>query len=301
MDYVHKDNGFAVTVLSETPNSVSFAPKGGGFVYRIPKALFQLDFEPQEVKEPTWRRGLFELEEGVRVWEGYTDCRKWNGFECPWFTLPVAQLLLSCETFPTEGSYTAYDPDKDCFYHVELGERFDMRAQSIKVDDEYLRVYEVSDGWCWYEARPREQPERKTPDYFSLPITGERDAKLFLHLLSEDGLLFHPEDDPAEISNGGVPLFTDDEVDLLRRRLAEVHLHLHDPCAYILWLGKRFEITWEEGYGEHDGKSEEHPATWFNYDNGFDDEDLRSMDETLVGDTIHLGAPWALVSIRRTQ
>lgn len=297
MNYAHKDNGFTVTVLSETPNSVSFAPKGGGFVYRIPKALFQFDFEPQEEWEPTWRSGLFELEEGVRVWEGYTDCRKWNGFECPWFTLPVAQLLLSCETFPTEGSYTAYDPDKDCFYHVELGERFDMRAQSIKVDDEYLRVYEVSDGWCWYEAKP----QRKTPDYFSLLITGERSAKLFLQLLYEDGLLFHPEDDPAEISNEGFPLFTDDEVELLRLRMGEVHQHLQDPCAWALWLDKRFEITWVEGYGAYAGTSEEHPASWFNAVRGFDVDDQRALDLIGVDDTLSLGAPWQLGSIRRTR
>lgn len=240
MNYAHKDNGFTVTVLSETPNSVSFAHKGGGFVYRIPKALFQFDFEPQEEREPTWRGGLFELEEGVRVWEGYTDCRKWNGFECPWFTLPVAQLLLSCETFPTEGSYTAYDPDKDCFYHVELGERFDMLAQSIKVDEEYLRVYEVSDGWCWYEARPRE-PVRQTPEYFYWPVLNEWSARFFLKFLHEDGLLFHPEDDPAEISDKGVPLFTTHEVDLLRLRMAGVHRHLKDPCAYALGLIRKGE------------------------------------------------------------
>ena len=301
MNYVHKDNGFAVTVLSETPNSVTFAPEGGGFVYRIPKVIFQEDFELKEVEVPrVWRIAVFELDEGVGKWLGYTDGSAWNGWATPWFTLAVAQQVVVAETAPTPESYTAYDPDKDCFFAVDLGERYDMRSRSIqRGDGSYERVYEVSDGWSWDEAR--EESARETPDYFDLTITSERDAKLFLHLLHEDGLLFHPEDDPSEISNGGVPLFTMDEVDLLRLRLAEVHLHLHNPCAYILWLGKRFEIVWVRYYGDYNGESKECPAAWFNENRGFGEDDTAAMDNLLVGETLHLGIPWRMVSIRRTQ
>lgn len=301
MNYINRSNGFAVTVLSETPNSVSFAPKGGGFVYRISKVLFQEDYEPEEVGVPrVWRIALFELDEGVGKWLGYTDEAAWNGWATPWFTLAVAQQVVVAETAPTPESYTAYDPDKDCFFAVDLGERYDMRSRSIqRGDGSYERVYEVSDGWCWDEAR--EEPARGTPDYFDLTITSERDAKSFLQSLHEDGLLFHPEDDPADISNDGVPLFTMDEGDLLRLRLAEVHLYLKDPCAWALWLGKRFEITGVEGYGAFDGTAEEHPAAWFNENRGFGEDDTAALDNLLVGDIRDFGSPWARVSIRRTQ
>lgn len=300
MNYVNKSNGFAVTVLSETPNSVTFAPKGGGFVYRIPKALFQADFNPEEVKEPTWRKAWFTWDGAEQKWEGYTAGQHWNGWELPLFTLEVAQDIAAL-TQAEEGDRIVYDPDNDCFIHTNCGdtEGYPQLAPSVLIEGRYVRLYAVADGWCWEEAR--DQPARKIPDYFSLPITGERDAELFLQFLYEDGLLFHPEDDPAEVSNYGVPLFTDDEVGLLRSRMREVHWYLNDPCAWALWLDKRFEITWVEGYGEYDGTSEEHPASWFNEDKGFAADDQRAMDETLVGDTLHLGAPWALVSIRRIQ
>lgn len=299
MDYVHKDNGFAVTVLSETPNSVSFAPKGGGFVYRIPKALFQLDFEPQEVKEPTWRKAWFTWDGAERKWEGYTRWERWNGWECPMFTLEVAQDIAAL-TQAEEGDKIVYAPDKDCFIHTNYGdtEGYPQTACSTLIDGRFVRLYEVADGWCWDEVKAPVQ----VPEYMLDPIGSAGEARAFLTRLFEEDKLFHLDDSPNTIiDSNGNPLFSDEEAQALDLRVQEVCSLLGDPFPWCLWIMKRFEITWEEGYGEHDGKSEEHPATWFNYDNGFDDEDLRSMDETLVGDTIHLGAPWALVSIRRTQ
>lgn len=247
MKYANKDTGFVVSVLSETPSSITLAPKGGGPVYRVPKLLFQADFEPQEDWEPTWRSGLFELDEGEGAWYGYTDCRKWNGFECPWFTLHEAQLLLSCETSLSEDSYTSYDPGKDCFYHVEMGERFDMRAQSIKVGDEYLRVYEVSDGWCWYEVSRLPKPEvRPELAFIKEPIDSEQAAKNYLRQLHRTGFAFHPEDDPIDIERSGEPLFNGAEMEHLAARQAELFKHLQDPCAYALFVGMGFQAYGRE-------------------------------------------------------
>lgn len=297
LNYVHKDSGFTVTVLSETPNSVSFAPKGGGVVYRIQKALFQLNFEPAPVTKPAWSKALFGFEsddDDEATYSGYTDGKLWNGWECPWFALDEAQQIVA--DCPHTGS--TYNPDRDCFeqrdYAADQYEAYELPAQSILFDGKYIRVYVVVDGWGWEEAR--DQPARKTPGYFSMPITREWSAKLFLQFLYDDGLLFHPEDDPAEVSNDGVPLFTDDEVGLLRLRMGEVHQHLKDPCAWALWLDKRFEITWAD-----DGTSAEYPASWFSEGNGFAADDQRAMDGMRVGDTLHLGDPGELVSIRRTR
>ena len=49
-------------------------------------------------------------------------------------------------------------------------------------------------------------------DYFLSPITRFSDAEGFLFCLDQDGLLFHPEDDPSTVINSktGNPIFTDE-------------------------------------------------------------------------------------------
>lgn len=298
--YMHKVNGLAVTLLSETPNSVTFAPKGGGFVCRIPKLLFQADFEPEVVKAPTWRKAWFAWDGAERKWEGYTSGHRWNGWECPMFTLGVAQDLAAT-TQAEEGDKIVYDPDKDCFIHTNYGdtEGYPQTACSTLIDGKYVRLYEVADGWCWDEVKA----PVPVPEYMLDPIGNADEARDFLTRLFEEDKLFHLDDSPNTIiDRDGSPLFSDEEAQALDRRVQEVCSLLVDPFEWCLWIMKRFVITWVEGYGEYDGKSEEHPASWFNDDNnGFDDEDIRSMDEMLVGDTIHLGDPGGLVSIRRIQ
>lgn len=297
MDYINRRTGLVVTLLSETPSSVTLAPKGGGFVYRVPKLLFQTDFDPAPTTKPTWRKGRFGFDsEAEYPYVGYTSGQRWNGWECPWFELDEAQQIVADATH----TGSKYNPDKDCFEQRDYAddEVYALPAQSILCEGKYVRVYIVVDGWCWDEVKAPVQ----VPEYMLDPIGSAGEARAFLTRLFEEDKLFHLDDSPNTIiDSNGNPLFSDEEAQALDLRVQEVCSLLGDPFPWCLWIMKRFEITWEEGYGEHDGKSEEHPATWFNYDNGFDDEDLRSMDETLVGDTIHLGAPWALVSIRRTQ
>lgn len=297
MKYANKDTGFVVSVLSETPSSVAFAPEGGGFMYRVPKLLFQADFEPAQPTKPAWRKGRFGFDsEAEYPYVGYTHGQRWNGWECPWFELDEAQQIVA----DCSHAGSTYNPDKDCFEQRDYAddEVYALPAQSILYEGRYVRVYIVVDGWCWEEWVPG--PEvRQELAFIKEPIVSEQGAKDYLRRLYETGFAFHPEDDPIDIERNGEPLFNGAEMLDLAARQAELFKHLQDPCAYALWLGKHFKITWVEGYGEYDRVSAEHPASWFSESNGFDSSDLRDLDDLEVGREIRFSNALSLVVIRR--
>jgi hypothetical protein len=69
---------------------------------------------------------------------------------------------------------------------------------------------------------------------FITPIKSEADAEGFFFCLNQQGVLFHPEDDPVIVINDQGQLFSDDEVRALRQRINEVYEFMDDPCEYIL-------------------------------------------------------------------
>ena len=69
---------------------------------------------------------------------------------------------------------------------------------------------------------------------FITPIKSESDAEGFFFCLDQQGLLFHPEDDPAIVINDHGQLFNDDEVRALRQRIDEAYEFMDDPCEFIL-------------------------------------------------------------------
>jgi hypothetical protein len=69
---------------------------------------------------------------------------------------------------------------------------------------------------------------------FLTPIKSEADAEGFFFCLDQEGLLFHPEDDPSTVINANGPLFTAEEAEALRQRIDEVYEFMDDPCEYIL-------------------------------------------------------------------
>ena len=69
---------------------------------------------------------------------------------------------------------------------------------------------------------------------FTIPLTSFADCEGFFFCLDQQGLLFHPEDDPATVINDQGLLFNDDEVIALRQRIDEVYEFMDDPCEYIL-------------------------------------------------------------------
>lgn len=69
---------------------------------------------------------------------------------------------------------------------------------------------------------------------FLTPIKSESDAEGFFFCLDQEGLLFHPEDDPFSVINANGPLFTAEESEALRQRIDEVYEFMDDPCEFIL-------------------------------------------------------------------
>ena len=244
MTYINRRTGIVVTVLSETPTFVTFSVKGGGFVCRVPKILFQADFEPAQPTKPAWRKGRFGFDsEAEYPYVGYTSGQRWNGWECPWFELDEAQQIVA----DCSHAGSKYNPDKDCFEQRDYAddEVYALPAQSILVDGKYIRVYIVVDEWCWEEwvPKPEVRPELA---FIKEPIDSEQAAKNYLRQLHRTGFAFHPEDDPIDIERSGEPLFNGAEMEHLAARQAELFKHLQDPCAYALFVGMGFQAYGRE-------------------------------------------------------
>ena len=76
---------------------------------------------------------------------------------------------------------------------------------------------------------------------YTTPITDLAEAQDFFRRLSHAGKLFHPEADPAEVSDAGICIFTPDEVVEVRKRIDEVYQFMPDPCDFILATAS---LTW---------------------------------------------------------
>ena len=74
--------------------------------------------------------------------------------------------------------------------------------------------------------------------YFLTPLTSFADCEGFFFCLDQDGLLFHPEDDPAIVINDQGQLFNPEEVKALRQRIDEAYEFMDDPCEFILSMTK---------------------------------------------------------------
>jgi hypothetical protein len=72
--------------------------------------------------------------------------------------------------------------------------------------------------------------------YFLTPLASLADCEGFFFCLDQDGLLFHPEDDPASVITDQDLLFNDEEVKALRQRIDEIYQFMDDPCEYILLM-----------------------------------------------------------------
>jgi hypothetical protein len=70
--------------------------------------------------------------------------------------------------------------------------------------------------------------------YFLIPLTSFADCEGFFFCLDQDGLLFHPEDDPANVINDQGQLFNPEEIKALRQRIDEAYEFMDDPCEFIL-------------------------------------------------------------------
>ena len=69
---------------------------------------------------------------------------------------------------------------------------------------------------------------------FLTPIKSESDAEGFFFCLHQEGLLFHPEDDPASVINANGRIFNDEEANAILQRINEAYEFMDDPCEFIL-------------------------------------------------------------------
>jgi hypothetical protein len=74
--------------------------------------------------------------------------------------------------------------------------------------------------------------------YFLNPLTSLADCEGFFFCLDQDGLLFHPEDDPASVINANGRIFNDEEANAIRQRIGEVYEFMDDPCEFILSMNE---------------------------------------------------------------
>ncbi len=70
--------------------------------------------------------------------------------------------------------------------------------------------------------------------YFLTPLTSLADCEGFFFCLEQDSLLFHPEDDPANVINEQGRIFSDSEANAIRQRISEAYEFMDDPCEFIL-------------------------------------------------------------------
>lgn len=81
---------------------------------------------------------------------------------------------------------------------------------------------------------------KRLPDEMRVgPIRTADEARKWIQLLTKHELAFHFDDDPATIFRGGSDerLFHDDDVVLVRARVAELFDFDFDPFAFALALG----------------------------------------------------------------
>lgn len=94
-DFVYPEGALVVDGYDEDGCLLAHA-KGGGLQYRIPKEEIP-KFETVSKDEgiPIFRKTRFSLE-GLdgKIFEGFTDGSRWNGWEMPYFALKAAESVL---------------------------------------------------------------------------------------------------------------------------------------------------------------------------------------------------------------
>ena len=107
------------------------------------------------------------------AFDGYTDLRRWNGWECPWFTVEVAERALARINYRTRRA-TADEAPHGGLWVNESGD--------LPTDAPYLLACTPTDtvdgsralidcgGWLVFQ-RPRavEPPETKATEEIDLP------------------------------------------------------------------------------------------------------------------------------------
>lgn len=132
---------------NEDGRTVRITPQGGGFVHNVPNAVFAADFVVMSSPSP-WMAASFSIDDMEEVFEGFTNGRRWNGWEVPYFTREVAERVM--KTFGCDEFSLTWDGDTivhtDSAYPDEAQR---IEPQTIVVDGVSHTVWQVGDGWVW--------------------------------------------------------------------------------------------------------------------------------------------------------
>lgn len=113
------------------------------------------------------RKTKFSICDDQRIYEGYTDGRRWNGWECPWFTREVAEQIM--KDLNSDDVKTEYDEKADT-YIVHWCEGTDdvFDGADMNTEDGIKHLYPIGAGcWIWDEAQDDKEhvPSAENGDY----------------------------------------------------------------------------------------------------------------------------------------
>lgn len=121
------------------------------------EAQFTLDWENPDRDE--WK-----------VFSGYTNGSKWNGWANPWFTKETAQAVL--QSFKDASGYvlTSYDEANDRFTYRTTDDHPDetqlMHGKVFQIEGRPLTLYHF--GMCWTWDDMQDHPDESDQDEIDL-------------------------------------------------------------------------------------------------------------------------------------
>lgn len=144
--YTHKKQPGSRFALApkQYPGHVCLYAEGGGYHMAVPIDKFEEEFEV--APSPQWRSGYFSIQD-YWVLKGFTDGRRWNGWEMPLFEKEECDLIMkytNCDEFThrwVDGQLVLFSedyPDGRVYPSIE-----------IEINDKTHTVWPFGDGWCW--------------------------------------------------------------------------------------------------------------------------------------------------------
>ena len=125
-------------------------PLGGGIeahLSAIGASVFRLVDEGEKAGA-LFHRGQFALAESEERFSGWTDGKKWNGWEMPRFEKAEAERLIQW----LSGERGRFDEERDAFVTGTQGDEDEVWAseQIVISDGSVLKVYPIGAGaWIW--------------------------------------------------------------------------------------------------------------------------------------------------------
>ena len=117
---------------------------GGGFIYRQPKESFLARYRPCEASDFGMRPMTFELE-GGDSYDGFTDGRRWNGWEQPWVTKAVLESFLADH----EDFFVSAAESENGFFTLVDDNGLDEEI----ILKPFKGLYHLDFGWCFEESK----------------------------------------------------------------------------------------------------------------------------------------------------